>query len=439
MKDERVKVISLEIENIKRVQAVTIAPSPNGLTVIGGKNKQGKSSCLDAICAALGGEKFNPRMPIKDGEKKGVVTVELSNGIVAKRIYTPGGSRLEIAGSDGKGGQTLLNEFISVFALDLSTFLKASDKEKATILLNVIGVDLQPYEEKEKTLYAERENLGRLEKKAKGHAESLPFDEEAGTEMVTADSLMKQLQEVVTHNAENRKLRENLDEAKRNMEQARVAGIAKQERVEELKERLEQAEAEAEAAIAMADDLKLAVTMAEARTENLVDQDEKDIQEKLSEIEKINVKVRGNLDREKAFSEAEGYHTEWMALDDEIKAVRRERLALLNGAKMPLEGLSVDDGVLTYNDKPWDCLSHAEQLIASTAICQKTNDQMGFVLVDKLEAMDLDTLAEYKAWLESEGLQAITTRVSQGGECSLIIEDGQVVGQEKPNLDNPEF
>lgn len=435
----RVKVISLEIENIKRVQAVQIVPSENGLTVIGGKNRQGKSSCLDAICAALGGEKFNPRMPIKEGEKKGIVTVELSNGITVKRIYTPGGSRLEISGNDGKGGQALLNEFISVFALDLSTFLKASDKEKATILLEIIGVDLQPYEEKEKKLYAERENVGRLEKKAKGHAESLPFHEEAGTELVTADSLMKQLQAVVTNNAANRKVRENLDDAKRALEQARREGILMQERVKDLRSKLEQAEKDEQAALDRASELKLAVTMAEAKADNLEDQDESDIRAKLSEIEAINVKVRANLDREKAFSEAEGYHKEWMELDKQINAVRRQRMALLEGAKMPLAGLSVSDGVLTYHDKPWDCLSHAEQLIAATAICQKTNAQMGFVLVDKLEAMDLDTLAEYKAWLESEGLQAITTRVSQGGECSLIIEDGQVVGQEKPDLSNPKF
>mgnify|MGYP000237778025 len=44
--------------------------------------------------------------------------------------------------------------------------------------------------------------------------------------------------------------------------------------------------------------------------------------------------------------------------------------------------------------------------------------------------MDLDTLQEFGQWLEKEGLQAIATRVSTGDECSIIIEDGYVVGQE---------
>lgn len=42
----------------------------------------------------------------------------------------------------------------------------------------------------------------------------------------------------------------------------------------------------------------------------------------------------------------------------------------------------------------------------------------------------MKTLQEFGAWLEAEGLQAIATRVSTGGECSILIEDGYVVGQE---------
>ena len=41
-------------------------------------------------------------------------------------------------------------------------------------------------------------------------------------------------------------------------------------------------------------------------------------------------------------------------------------------------------------------------------------------------------MREFGQWLEAEGLQAIATRVSTGGECSIIIEDGYVVGQEHP-------
>ena len=61
------KINSLEIENVKRVKLVTLEPTANGLTILGGKNKQGKTSVLDAITWALGGDKFRPTNPQRDG------------------------------------------------------------------------------------------------------------------------------------------------------------------------------------------------------------------------------------------------------------------------------------------------------------------------------------------------------------------------------------
>ena len=63
----------------------------------------------------------------------------------------------------------------------------------------------------------------------------------------------------------------------------------------------------------------------------------------------------------------------------------------------------------------------------ATAIVRKLNPNCGFVLMDKLEQMDADTMREFGEWLTVEGLQVIATRVSTNkDECSLIIEDGYV-------------
>ena len=35
------KINRLEIENVKRIHAAVIEPTPTGLTIIGGKNRQG--------------------------------------------------------------------------------------------------------------------------------------------------------------------------------------------------------------------------------------------------------------------------------------------------------------------------------------------------------------------------------------------------------------
>ena len=115
----------------------------------------------------------------------------------------------------------------------------------------------------------------------------------------------------------------------------------------------------------------------------------------------------------------------------DIEKVRQSKTDLLNKADLPLPGLSVEDGELTFNGFKWDNMSGSDQLKVSTAIVRKLNPNCGFVLLDKLEQMDLDTLKEFGTWLEQEGLQAIATRVSTGDECSIIIEDGYVAGAER--------
>lgn len=88
----------------------------------------------------------------------------------------------------------------------------------------------------------------------------------------------------------------------------------------------------------------------------------------------------------------------------------------------------MEDGRLTYQGMHWDNLSGSDQLRVATAIVRARNPQCGFVLLDKLEQMDLETLAEFGRWLEGEGLQVIATRVSTGEECSVILEDGMAAG-----------
>ena len=145
---------------------------------------------------------------------------------------------------------------------------------------------------------------------------------------------------------------------------------------------------------------------------------------------KVNRKVRANLDKAKAEEDAKQYRDQYTELSQAIEDVRKQKAGLLDSADLPLPGLSVKDGELIYNGQQWDNMSSAEQMIVSTSIVRKLNPKCGFDLLDKLEAMDLDTLKEFGAWLEQEGLQAIATRVSTGDECSIVITDGYVEGQD---------
>ena len=168
--------------------------------------------------------------------------------------------------------------------------------------------------------------------------------------------------------------------------------------------------------------------------EDLQDESTAELEASIQSIEETNRKVRVNLEKARAEDEAAKYASDYDKLTDAIEQKRKERLALLNGADLPLPELSVEDGALTYKGKRWRDMSGSDQLRVAAAIVRRLNPDCGFVLLDKLEQMDMTTLEEFGRWLEAEGLQAIATRVSTGSECQIIIEDGMVKGADLPVL-----
>lgn len=407
-----VKINTLEIENVKRIKAVQLAPSKNGLTVIGGGNAQGKTSVLDAIAWALGGDRFKPSAPAREGAVGDPhLKVTLDNGIVVERSGK--NSSLKVIDSTGnKGGQQLLNSFIEQLALDLPRFINASSREKADTLLKIIGVGDKLYEleREEETEYNRRTEIGRIADQKKKFAEELPVYTGVPEEPLSPSELIAQQQEILIRNGENQRRREQKDYYERQL------GLAKAEYERAFKELKH-----AESVLASADNnFKLASLDAE----DLHDESTAELEQNIAEIEEINRKVRANIDRARALEQAEEFRGEYDALTEKIEQIRAEKKSLLDGAELPLPGLSVEKGELIFNGQKWDCMSGAEQLIVAASIVRKLNPECGFVLLDKLEQLDTDTLTRFGKWLEQEGLQAIATRVSKGDECSIIIEDG---------------
>lgn len=407
-----VKINSLELENVKRIKAVKIEPGENGLTVIGGRNNQGKTSVLDSIAWALGGDRFRPSQPAREGSAiPPHLHITLSNGLVVDRAGK--NSDLKVTDPNGnKGGQQLLNEFVEQLALNLPKFMESSNKEKANTLLQIIGVGDRLFElEKQETeLYNQRHAIGQIADRKEKYAKEMTCWPDAPQDLVSASELIAQQQEILARNGENQKKRMQLAQLE---EQERQLG----QRVQELMHELETAEHQLSA-------VQQSVQDARKTAAQLQDESTAELEKNIREIESINARVRDNLNREKAEEDAKAYRDQYESLTTEIEAVRMAKMDLLNHADLPLKGLSVEDGELTYQGKKWDNMSGSDQLRVSTAIVRKLNPNCGFILLDKLEQMDLDTMREFGAWLEQEGLQAIATRVSTGGECSIIIEDG---------------
>ncbi|MFS0820783.1 AAA family ATPase [Bacillus sp. 1P02SD] len=421
-----IKINKLEIENVKRVKAVKVDFTPTGLNLIGGKNNQGKTSVLDTIAWALGGNKYRPSKAEREGSViPPYIHLVLSNGLIVERKGK--NSELKVIDPNGqKAGQQLLNSFVEELAIDLPKFMNSTSKEKANILLRIIGVGdkLFELERQEQEIYNQRRTIGQIADQKAKFAKEQPYYPDAPKEPISASDLIKQQQEILARNGENQRKRQNLSQlqALRESQGQEIARLEAQ--LIQLKEAYMQTGEDL--AIAQKDALEL------------IDESTEQLEANIQQIDEINRKVRANLDKDKAETDANEYRAQYEKLSTAIEEVRKQKTDLLSNADLPLEGLSVEDGDLIYNGQKWDNMSGADQLRVSTAIVRKLKPNCGFILLDKLEQMDIDTLNEFGQWLEQEGLQAIATRVSTGEECSIIIEDGYVAGQENVPFQTPQ-
>ena len=305
------KINKLEIENVKRVKAVKAEFTPNGLTVIGGNNNQGKTSILDAIAWALGGNKYKP----SQAQRQGSVTpphlhLVMNNGLVVERSGK--NSTLKVIDPNGKkGGQQLLNDFVEELAINLPKFMESTSKEKANTLLQIIGVGpkLQELEMKEGELYNERRTIGQIADQKKKFAEEQTYYPDAPHELISIKELVSEQQDILARNGENQRKRDNL----KSLEEQHTFQARK---VSQLMEELEK------------EKVKLAeltedVNVAKKSVLELKDESTEELERNLAEIDEINRKVRANLDKDKAEEDANQYKDKYQELTRNIESVRK--------------------------------------------------------------------------------------------------------------------
>lgn len=353
----------------------------------------------------MGGNKYKPSQPHREGSVLPPnLQISLSNGLEIKRDGK--NSDLKVIDPSGqKAGQKLLDSFVEEFALNLPKFMESSNADKARTLLQIIGVGdkLAEFEKKEQELYNERLVIGRVADQKKKFAAEMTYFQEAPKELISVSELIQEQQAILAKNAENERLRGQRDSLK----QCQTQLDSEIARLIEEKAKVDQQ-----------------LEIAEKDALDLHDESTEQLEYSISNTEEINRKVRANFDKDKAEQDAQVEKEKYDNLSAQIDRIRLDKNQLLEDADLPLPGLSVAEGELLYKGQRWDNMSGAEQLKVSTAIVRKLNPECGFILIDKLEQMDLDTLKEFGQWLEQEQLQAIATRVSTGDECSIIISDG---------------
>ena len=452
------KITGFSIADFKRVRLVEIRPSENGLTILGGRNAQGKSSCLDAIAYALGGEMFRPTdINNHEGDKNAVIRVEI-DGLIVERAGK--NAALKITDARGmRGNQTLLNDIVGKFALDLGSFMRATDAEKAKMLLKMfpeLEKQLAEMKEKSEEIRMVRADLNRDIKRYQFQFDDMPYFEGLPESEIGAAELMEKL--AVAH-ADERELLEKENQlqataakltesgnliltAEKKLEDARNELIDFENSIEvrrnELKKKIGDAQDFISGLLQDRETIRKEYSALMSDVESrrrAVEGVAAGIQAEISGIDEKNFRIRKNLEKKALFEKLSDLRKNAAAKTEMLENLDRYRTKILQDAELPLPELSItDDGDLLYRGMKWDCMSGAERLKVATSICMKSKPECGFVLIDGLEAMDPQTLAEFSEYLAQNNMQGIGTIVGENA-ATVIIEDGKIKesGEEPEN------
>lgn len=420
------KIVKLVAENVKRLKAVEIVPD-RALVQITGRNTAGKSSVLDAILFALGGGASLDAQPLRQGEKKGHVTLDLGKFIVTRRFTAAGGTTLLVEAKDGArypNPQTMLDRLLGELTFDPLAFIRMKAREQFEALRDMVklDVDLDALDRERKEAFDARTEKNRQAKDLRarlGGVDDVIVDG-AETEPLDVEQLLNQVATANERAAEIRKEYDRREKVRHDAGWRRASALDNRREAARLLGLAEQAEAEAthmEAELA-------ALPPIEA---------EPDVRALTEEITAAQ--------RENAFrAEQRRYRTERHALGNQvqtvegeadrltarIEAIDTEKVAAISRAQMPLEGLTFGEGEVLYNGLPLAQASGAEQLRVSVALAMAANPKLRVLRVKDGSLLDEDSLAILRTMAEEQDYQVWLEQVDTTGRVGIYIEDGAV-------------
>jgi intein/homing endonuclease len=381
------------------------------------------SSCIDAIVAALGGAKASPEEPIRRGERRARVVLDLGD-LTVTRHWTEDGTSLVVEDSEGnpkRSPQALLDRLFSGIALDPIRFAALPPKEQADSLRRLAGLDFTRLDADRQALYEERTLVNRRKVKAEGALAELGPVEDGPTEVVSVSDIARRL-DVAT-------AAERANNAKRAaLAQARKASDAAQMRLNEIVNTINELLRKKADAEKRVEACRYEVTTALMDVADLSDPGVDAIREELARAEWDNERARGAGKARALAKEIEEATLESRRITEEIASIDAEKDAQLSEAKFPVDGLALNGDTVLYEGVPISQASTARQVRIGLAVAAALRPELRTCLVRDGSALDRESLAEVAAWAERSGMQVIMERVESDAPGGVVIEDGAVKG-----------
>lgn len=419
------RVVQLQAENIMRLKAVDLTP-PEHLVQIVGNNEAGKSSLLRSIEIALAGAGAFPEMPVRKGQRAGVVEIDLGDLKVRRVINQAGHTSLVVRAKDGtvlETPQAILDRLRGDRTFDPMSFLRLKPDRKAEMLRQIAGLDWTAQDTKRKAAEAERTQINRDLRGLEATLARMPEADLAlasQEETSTASVLSAQAGAAAT-NATNQQARNGARDAARDAERenAELARLTKelnliQDKVNRSKQRLDAATEAADAAMKAVADLK--------------DVDTSGFTKQLREVEAHNAAVRHARARKETIAKINAAADKVRELTRQMSAIDTAKAEAIQSAKYPVAGLGfTDSGEVAFGGLPFEQISTSEQLKVSVAIGLALNPKLRILLIRNGNDLDAGNMALLAQMAREANAQIWIERVVGAGEVAVIIEDGQAV------------
>lgn len=390
------KIIKLTSENFKKIKAVEIQPKSNTV-IISGRNGQGKTSVLDSIFVALCGKQREIVKPIREGEAKSTIRVELDKYYVT-RTFTQGSGKLEVISKEGEimpSPQTLLDEIIGKLSFDPLQFASLKEKEQRELLLTIIGVNLDEFDKQRKELYDYRHDLG----VTMNSMQDITLPEVAEAEQIIKEGR-------IDSKAINAKISEQMVIAE-NLKKAKWE-------VDELNREILNLQTKRDIKLKEIQDLEPKVV------------DIADLRNKMTEADERNNKVFMAEKTIEAFNRRNEIKKKYETYTSRISTIDEDKNTALKAAKMPIEGLEVSDSGVMFNKIPFAQLSSAEKLKVSMSIAMAMNPELRIIRILDGSLLDDTNMQVINEMAKDNDFQVWVERVDSTGKVGFYIEEGEV-------------
>lgn len=472
--EESLRIVELHVENVKYVRAVTVRPTGE-VTVIGGKNSQGKTSLIDALAMALGGKSLIPDQPIRIGATSGkaVVLIGTKEGMEryhVERRFTPKGSQLYVKGNDGesfRSPQALLDALVGDLTFDPSEFVRMNKVDQLRTLQGLVGLDFAALNAERETKFNRRTEVNRTASRLEAVVNGMPRYPEAPIKEIELDDIGNRLNEATAHNKALEGLRSQLTKAT----DALSAAIDLVQRLETIdiflesdevadvvktagelglallinlppdvvplpvSQTLKHCQAQIDAATKTRDFLVTQKDEASDALEKYLGEhgDTKDttaLIDEHKEAEELNKQIRANKSYLEKNDELTAARTEAEQLTQRIEAIDNEKRDKLAAAKFPIAGLSFTEDTVTFNGAPFAQASSSDQVRVSfgMALALNENKPLRLCLIRAGAFLDEDNLALIEEMAIEAQCGVWIERVGGDGNATVIIEAGEVKG-----------